>query len=327
MPVPAPVAAVERLEDPLAARPAGCPGRGRRPGPPADRRPRRARTSTGCRPSSAAAFSSRLASARSSWAASMSIERKVASIDRRRRSPRPLATSSAAARRSSSIDATPAAAAPCPPQPRQVEQLDRRAARAARLLADALRELLALLVAQARRAERRAGREDRRQRRAQVVRDGAQQRGLHLVAAGAAPLSRRPPPAGVAIERRRPAAPRAPARRARAGARALRRSIAGTSRVARRSSPTASGDRDVASDSPRPLAARWSGRRVQRLSEAVHRPSRGPRARSGRRAGRARGRPPGRLLAAPLRLLGPCASEVGDREAMRRRRRKRPSAT
>ena len=178
-------AAVEGLEDPLLL--AGGDPRALVGDADQHARARRAARGrdTGWPPrSSARAFSSRLANARSSWrgvgaqlrarrgrSTSAHLDRLAAqSLARRRAPPRSRPSHAAAAAR------PPAAArgrAACRRAPRAASPSSTTAALSSR----------ALLVGQRRRAERVAGGDDRGQRRAQVVRDGAQQRGLDVVAA------------------------------------------------------------------------------------------------------------------------------------------------
>ena len=126
-------------------------------------------------------------------------------------------------------------------QPREVEQLVDEPGQAARLLTDALAKLLALPGAEPRGANRGAGRDDRGQRRAQVVRDGSQQRRLDRVRVAQGPRLHDLGLQGVAIEG---GGQQRLERRHDSIAQALQ--VAGsieaeTSRVASRPSPIASG--------------------------------------------------------------------------------------
>ena len=166
------------------ARSRGCPGPGRRRGPRSAARPAASAPGPARRSPWTTAFSSRLAKARSSWAASARSGGRSASSasrtgsprapsdsPRRLEQPRPGRPARGAARRARSPAARRRAGS-------------RPGARAAgpRSTTASLSSWRSSAV-DARRAERGAGGDDRGQRRAQVVRDRAQQRGLQLVAA------------------------------------------------------------------------------------------------------------------------------------------------
>ena len=152
------------------------------------------------------------------------------------------------------VDRAPVARAAPPRRPASRERsssLSIRRESRSRLRADPGRELAPLAAVSVGRGERLAGGDDRGERRAQVVRDGAQQRRLDLVAA--AQRARLDDLAHAASSRSTAAASSASsaARRARSSARARRRAVRGTSSVPSRSlAVRAAGSRAERSSSP-----------------------------------------------------------------------------
>ena len=268
------------------------------PGPAVDdahqraaRRPARARTDTGWPPEWRAPFSSRFANARSSWAASARTSGRSRSsasanvgagavelVDRGCARPRRASTQSRPRLGRAGLE------------PREVEQLVDRAATAAAPPRDRRPRARARSASSsARRAERPGGGDDRGQRRAQVVRDRAQQRGLHARRCGAARASRRPRRAARRARARRRAAPRATGRRAPAAAAASPRACRpGTSSVPSWRRPVAQRERDPAGRRRRPAELDRGRRQVERARPAAAprpaAPSAGRRARSSSRA-------------------------------------------